>query len=92
MRVAWSSASVFNLRSANLAGFVPPEEQEKKYAAAKRPGFWGIFGYEKRIVIKILYSSKRSQTGMGKASGAQAFLWPFPKAAREVIQRGCSWP
>ena len=56
------------------------------------PNFGVFLWLEKRIVIKILYSAKRSQTGIGKASGAPAFLWPLPKAAREVIQRGCSWP
>ena len=38
MRVAWSSASVFNLSSANPAGLVPPEEQETDRKKIKETG------------------------------------------------------
>ena len=65
MRAAWSSASVFDLRSTNPAGLVPPEERDhKKTYRREAARILGIFsGKEQGSMDQAHLSGKRLQTG-----------------------------
>jgi hypothetical protein len=94
---AWSSASVFNLRTANLAGFVPPEEQEQKMRPRRGPDFGGFLGMKKRE-IRYIYPAKGYIPVRERTLESRIFRF-FSKSCRaknlpgkmltKVVQRCC---